>query len=272
MSNSPTKEWTRYYRFGPSIDALHARFVTHKYPRHAHEYFVIGLVESGAQSFWYRGARHETPAGSIFLVDPQEPHTGETATSTGYVYRTLYPRIEDLVRIATDVGVRARTPFFKKAVIQDRLLAKLLFEFHRRLAHPCAAIECEFYFLRAMARLLTAHADPRISERSSGWARPAIRRACDCLEANFATDISLSKLAEAVGLSPYYLARTFERETGLPPHTYLENVRVRKAQELLRRGESLAGVAFAAGYSDQSHLTHRFKRFLGITPGQYASR
>ncbi|MGA9671656.1 MAG: AraC family ligand binding domain-containing protein, partial [Terracidiphilus sp.] len=60
-------EWSQYYRLpGPeSVEVLHAHFVSHRYPRHVHDYFVVGLVESGAQSYWYRGARYITPAGLV---------------------------------------------------------------------------------------------------------------------------------------------------------------------------------------------------------------
>jgi AraC-like DNA-binding protein len=70
-------------------------------------------------------------------------------------------------------------------------------------------------------------------------------------------------------LSPYYFARAFESEIGVPPHAYLEGVRIRKAREFLDRGDTIVSAALSVGYSDQSHLTRRFKRFLGITPGQY---
>jgi AraC-like DNA-binding protein len=70
-------------------------------------------------------------------------------------------------------------------------------------------------------------------------------------------------------LSPFYFARAFQSETGLPPHVYLENERIRRVRAFLDRGEPLGCAAVMAGYSDQSHLTRRFKRFLGITPGQY---
>jgi AraC-like DNA-binding protein len=102
-----------------------------------------------------------------------------------------------------------------------------------------------------------------------GREHPAIRRARAYIEAHFGEDISLSSLAEEVSLSQYYFARAFQQETGLPPHSYLENVRIRKAREFLDQGQTLVSAALSAGYSDQSHFTHRFKRFLGITPGQY---
>src|SRR5262249_38141907 len=69
--------------------------------------------------------------------------------------------------------------------------------------------------------------------------------------------------------SPFHFARAFEKEIGLPPHAYLEAVRLRKARELLDRGEPIVEAGLRLGYSDQSHFTNRFKRALGITPGQY---
>jgi AraC-like DNA-binding protein len=38
---------------------------------------------------------------------------------------------------------------------------------------------------------------------------------------------------------------------------------------MLDRGETLSTVAQSVGYADQSHFTHRFKRHVGVTPGQY---
>lgn len=115
----------------------------------------------------------------------------------------------------------------------------------------------------------TRFANPHVAPRPVGKERPAIRKAREYIEANFAGDVSLSRLAALVSLSPCYFARAFEREIGLPPHAYLESVRIQKAREFLDRGATLAATALSAGYSDQSHLTHRFKRFLGITPGRY---
>ena len=77
--------------------------------------------------------------------------------------------------------------------------------------------------------------------------------------------------AEAAHCTRYHLARVFKRSMGVPPHSYLIQVRVRSAHALLSMGtgqESLAELAAASGFSDQSHLTRRFKRVLGITPRQ----
>jgi transcriptional regulator GlxA family with amidase domain len=58
----------------------------------------------------------------------------------------------------------------------------------------------------------------------------------------------------------------------MPPYTYLESVRIRHAQHLIEAGRPLAEVAVETGFSSQSHLTHRFKQIMGVTPGQYAQQ
>lgn len=101
-------------------------------------------------------------------MNPDEPRTGESADSEGYVYRTLYPRTQDLARIAGDATGRAGTPYFKDAVLDDPLLAELLRRCHECMVEQCASVECEERVLRAMARLVTMHADPRVSPRPVG--------------------------------------------------------------------------------------------------------
>ncbi len=85
-------------------------------------------------------------------------------------------------------------------------------------------------------------------------------------------DVSLSELATACGSSPFHLARAFTAQFGLPPHAYLNNLRVMHAKRMIRAGVRLAEVAYAVGYCDQSHLNRRFKKIVGVTPSQYARR
>jgi methylphosphotriester-DNA--protein-cysteine methyltransferase len=68
------------------------------------------------------------------------------------------------------------------------------------------------------------------------------------------------------------LARLFKQSLGVSPHQYLIQVRVNSARWLLSAGSgerSLAEVATAVGFADQSHLTRHFQRMTGVTPGQF---
>jgi AraC-like DNA-binding protein len=58
----------------------------------------------------------------------------------------------------------------------------------------------------------------------------------------------------------------------MPPHAYLESIRIRQAQKLLSKGTPLAQVAYEVGFASQSHFTQRFKQIIGVTPGEYAKQ
>jgi AraC family transcriptional regulator len=75
-------------------------------------------------------------------------------------------------------------------------------------------------------------------------------------------------------MSPFHMTRVFKRAMGVAPYQYLLQVRVTQARSLISAGgdgRSLAEIATAVGFADQSHLTRHFKRILGITPGQLAN-
>jgi len=76
-----------------------------------------------------------------------------------------------------------------------------------------------------------------------------------------------------VYLSPPYLSRIFKQETGTPFNTYLNEVRVHKAKELLRHEEmKLIDIAEAVGFEDQSYFTKVFKKIVGLTPLHYRAQ
>lgn len=100
---------------------------------------------------------------------------------------------------------------------------------------------------------------------------PKIREALRFMEENFAEPLPLATLARLTGLSPCRFSIVFRREVGVPPHRYLCDLRVRRAQALLSDGESPASAAIAAGFFDQSHLHRHFKRLCGATPGRFAA-
>jgi AraC-like DNA-binding protein len=89
------------------------------------------------------------------------------------------------------------------------------------------------------------------------------------LTQNFCEQITLQDIGYASGYSVYQIIRAFRRRLGTTPHAYLMRMRIEYAAERLSQGDSIAGAAADAGFSDQSHLTRHFKRVFGTTPGRY---
>jgi AraC family transcriptional regulator len=97
-----------------------------------------------------------------------------------------------------------------------------------------------------------------------------LKQVRELIHQRFAEKLSLGDIADAVQIHPSHLARTFRKYHHCSVGEYVRRVRVEySAREILRSGASLAHIAFAAGFSDQSHLTREFKRQMQITPAEY---
>ncbi len=103
-----------------------------------------------------------------------------------------------------------------------------------------------------------------------------LRRVVDLIQADLAGELPLESLAAAANVSPFHFARLFRRTVGLAPHQYVLHQRVDRAKALLRAPgrdrRPLAQVAVEAGFFDQAHLTHAFRRVTGTTPRRFADR
>jgi len=96
-------------------------------------------------------------------------------------------------------------------------------------------------------------------------------RVRDFIETHIDADIRLDTLAALCGVSPDYFLRTFKATTGVSPYQYVLTCRVERAKRLLAEdgAASLAEIAVRCGFSHQEHLSRMFRRFTGVTPGQY---
>jgi AraC-like DNA-binding protein len=253
------------------IELLHAGFVRHAFARHSHDYYVIGLVERGVQRFWHDRETLITPTLGVIALNPGEPHTGEAAIETGFLYRAMYPSATLMASITEELtGASGLLPAFKSPRIDDDRLARRLLQTHDILIRSPSQLKSEESLLETLFELVSRHADRSRMAKTYGNERQATRRAREYIESNFSRDVSLTELATVAELSPYHLTRVFRAETGLPPHAFLESVRIREAQRLIRAGQPLAAIAHDVGFTDQSHFTHRFRRMVGVTPGRFA--
>ena len=265
-------EVARYWRHAAveGVDLLQARYLTHRYGRHAHETYTFGLIEAGVEEFEYGGSLLRASAGAVALLDPDVVHTGQAATPAGWSYRVLYPKVSVVKDVAADLGWPAGTPRFPQTVLHDATTAALL-----RSAHQAAEygdqLASSTLLRTALAGLLRAHAaaGPSLSPVPARTAPAAIRAVRELLHERLADPPTLAELAAMAELSQFALLRAFRAATGLPPHAYLNQVRVRQARLLLDAGVPAADVAGQIGFADQAHLTRHFKRVVGVPPAAY---
>jgi AraC-like DNA-binding protein len=264
-----SEEAAHYWRHPgmPSVDLLRARFVTHRYGRHTHPTYVIGLIESGVEEFHHAGSLVRAGTGQLALLNPEVVHTGQAGVPEGWSYRVLYPSVEVVQGIAAELGGARGTPYFPQVVTDDAAGARLM-----RAAHQAAEggdrLASSSLTHTLIATMLRRHGAHR-HDAPPDVPPPAVRAARDLLHERLVDPPSLEELAATVGSGPFALLRAFRSATGLPPHAYLTLLRVRRARSLLDTGIAPAEVAVLTGFADQAHLTRHFKKVLGVPPGAY---
>jgi AraC family transcriptional regulator len=97
-----------------------------------------------------------------------------------------------------------------------------------------------------------------------------LRRVDEYIDVHLGKTISLNTLADVAGLSPSHFSRMFRQSKGVSPGDYLSRRRVERTMELLAGTDlSLAEIALAIGFSDQSHCSRSFRKHVGICPREY---
>lgn len=109
-----------------------------------------------------------------------------------------------------------------------------------------------------------------ILEYHNSRENPVITKAKAYIEEHISGELSLDQTADAVGVNPYYLSKLFKDETGSNFIDFVNENRLVKAKELLKKPElSIKEISFDCGYSDQNYFSKIFRRKFGITPTEY---
>jgi AraC-like DNA-binding protein len=172
------------------------------------------------------------------------------------------PRIDEIV--GSRPGARNEDP------VMRHLALALLSDIDH--ANDASALFLDHFTLTVCAHVARTYCGMG-ALKSAGRGRLAqwqIRRAQDLLVANLGGNVSISELASECRLSPSQFARAFRRTTGMPPHRFLLDARVRKAKDLLLSSAlPLIDIALTCGFNTQSHFTRVFSGLVGVSPGTW---
>jgi AraC-like DNA-binding protein len=255
-----------------SAELLRGSFANYSYDVHTHDKACLALITKGAVRIKMRGAEFVVRAGDLYAIDAEEPNAGWPVDDHGWSLRTLYVEMSRLRAILGegDEG-SGRTPALAGPIIRDPGLNLLFRGVHRCSESAGPQLKREEAYCKFVSRLFERHMRAKTVIPESGREQRAIRLARDFLDHHLDEHVHLADIAHAAGLPPFRLFRAFQQATGMTPHGYQRQARVRFAAGMIRLGHSLIEVAAASGFADQAHLTRSFRQTMGITPGAYRS-
>jgi len=269
--SGPASDWIRYRpTLLPGVTLMRAHFTDHAFERHSHAEFGIGLTYGGVQTFHCGGTIQTSTPGNVIFLNPDQAHDGLPGIDGGYDYGMLYidPALMDTLRDRPAGVLAAR--HFREVVVHAPEAARRLHRAIGAMAQARETLRGEGLMLDALVHLLLRYGEAPGTVRDTVRAgRRRMLGVRDLIRDHADQDLSIADLAREAGVSRVYLSRAFERQFGVPPHVYLNAVRLDKARALLLSGMPPAAVAAAAGFADQSHFSRRFKGAFGLAPGAW---
>lgn len=249
------------------IEAYRFDGVAQPFPNHFHDYYVIGLVESGQRVLSCKSQEYAISSGDTILFNPGDNHACVQSGGDTLNYRAFNICKEVMSALTREVARTLDLPQFTPSVIYDHEVICYLHTLHDLVMAESREFVKEETLLLAISLLIQKYAQP--FDSCIPECREEIEGICQFMEERYAEHISLDAMCDCVGLSKSTLLRAFTRSKGVTPYRYLENIRIGEAKKLLEQGVSPVEAALQTGFCDQSHFTNYFTRFIGLTPGVY---
>ncbi|MFT0802741.1 AraC family transcriptional regulator [Bacillus swezeyi] len=250
------------------VEAYRFKGIMQKFPNHFHEYYVIGFIEKGQRYLLCQGQEYIINPGDLVLFNPYDTHSCEQIDGEALDYRCINVMPDVMKRFVLEITGTDSLPYFTQNVLFRHELNASLKELHIQILQKEKALKKEELFLNLLEELIRTYSDVTFLENAPQPSEK-VKTVCGYLEAHYTENIILDDLSKLTGWSKYHLLRSFTKQKGISPYSYLETVRINHAKKLLEQGVKPIETAFQTGFSDQSHLTKFFKRQVGLTPKQY---
>ncbi|USL40710.1 AraC family ligand binding domain-containing protein [Priestia megaterium] len=250
------------------IEAYRFKGIMQKFPAHFHEYYVIGFIEEGQRHLICQGKEYIINPGDLLLFNPYDTHSCEQIDGKTLDYRCINVTPDVMKKAVFDINGSESLPRFNRNVVQASEVVSSLKELHLQILNGEHEFKKEELFLYLLEELMHDHSNLS-SFSSAADTSDEIKTICSYLEENYKKKITLDELSQLIGWSKYRLLRSFIKQKGISPYSYLETIRINQAKKLLEQGKKPIDVSFLTGFSDQSHLTKFFKSQVGLTPKQY---
>ena len=237
------------------------------FPNHFHEYYVIGFVESGERCLSCKNNEYAIQKGNVLLFNPGDNHACVQNDGGTLDYRGFNISKEVMLDLTEEVTGKRELPGFSENVIFDEEVICYLHPLHEMVMKGLCDFGKEENLLLLISMLIQRYGQP--FENCIPECRGEIEKACRFMEQHFAERIYLDQICRYAGLSKSTLLRAFTKSKGVTPYSYLENIRIGEAKKLLEQGFPPIEATLRTGFSDQSHFTNYFNRFIGLSPGVY---
>ncbi|WP_074405992.1 MULTISPECIES: helix-turn-helix transcriptional regulator [Aquimarina] len=236
------------------IELKSAMFIDKNFPSHFHQSWSLAHIEYGSENIAFDNSGFLVSKNAIQLIPPYSIHKNWGNKNNPWTYKALYIS-DDVIKsiskkINADYSHLASFPYF---------LSYCNSGFYINEASIFKIIENLF--------LDTLNDDEQSYSQKN--ANEPFDDILNYLFLNYNQSITLEILQQKFKVNKFKLQKSFKKNIGLTPLEYLTTIRIENSKKLFYTDVPLVEIALESGFYDQSHFTHSFKKYVGVTPGNY---
>lgn len=246
---------------------------------HFHDTYELYYLISGKRHYFIEGRTLEISQGNLILIKPYALHKTTDGGPPDHqrllfnFKKSFFPQpnlMEEILQLLYDKKCGAFTFSPTQKQYLEKIFGKILDEVHHRSIGFEAAIQCLF---TQVLIYLARYCENAIVDTSKPHLSPMHEKISDIVQyinTHYMKPLSLEYISTHFFISQYYLSRSFKQVTGFTFVEYLNSVRIREAQRLLREtDEQVIQIAHMVGFNNVSHFGRIFKAIAKNTPLQY---
>jgi|ERR1700754_353711 len=243
-------------------------------------YFCIGFIRTG--NFEFRSYRHSSELyNSCVLVEKPECEYRLTHPGDNYNATTFFIFSEALYNMIREKYSFDRQGFFNNRSILSLLLIAtpelelLHFSIWQKIQrHEICRLEIDSMVIELaglIAQTISGSMDLVQVDTSVNKSHlVTIERAKEYIFKNFTKNISLIELAQYCCVSPFHFSRTFKHFSGFSPYRYLQNLRLKNAELLIKTTLlSVTDICYMSGFNSLDYFSAAFTRKFKLSPVKY---
>jgi len=294
MKSSVVTAFGENYFQDPSLPVRVARVhrkkgITHPHDlteiEHVHDFIEIVFILGGNGTQFIQGQEYQVTMGDVFVLQGFQSHYFSECDQLNIVNVMLDPKRNPKL-IHPDI--HEMTGFQALFILEPqrrhdqrfRNMLRLHFDSLKEIEKGIDALENEINSKREGYRKLVINYLEslliKISRAYTQLDKPSakgmvrIQQVIEFIASNFANPLSIERLATVARMSPRHFQRMFKEITGQAPVVYLQNIRIDKACELLKKGDlAVSEVAYQVGFQDRHYFSKCFKQKVGIPPKNF---
>lgn len=261
-----------------SEERLYSSDILYAIPEHWHEDLEYLIVLDGELHYNVEGEKFVLHKGEGVLINSKRIHSNRSpkGESCLFCYAIIHP---SYLTASPYVEQKYIAPLLQKETFSYLLLKEgtwtepILDEVIRMFRKPYdEALELEIIEVSyRLARFLFLHFQPEMKEIPlNTMYDTAFKSMLSYLQGHYMDKVSLEELAEVGNIGKTLCTKLFKKYTSKTPGDYLINYRITKSIDLLKSTEmEITEIAFAVGFSSNSHFTKTFREVTGTTPLKY---